>query len=361
MLGGSEKVCPAVGSEELRAMGSRERTLRRVRSFLWALLFVALAARVAPAGAQQARSRIRTSVEMVVVPVTVKDAQGRLVNDLRRSDFAVLEDGVEQRIAVFSTSPFPLSAVLLVDNNLTGREARQLQESLVALSAGFSPSDAVALMLFDQYPTQVLGLTSDPDQLFTQLKRLRLGSQVPGSASAPWTAGPRINRQPVGPGVPATPAATISAAESKNIDDAVYAAAQLLRHQRRDRRKIIVLISDGNNSRHNTQKFDDVLHVLLSSDISVYAIEVGTKLLDPKNVLSRYASLTGGDLFRGDKRTALEPLFSRAAEQARNQYTLGYIPQGTKRAMEYHSIEVRIHRTGLSILARDGYFTGGTP
>jgi VWFA-related protein len=344
----------------LRAIGSCERRLPRAKRFLPVLLLpLALAGGAVPAGAQQARSRIRTAVEMVVVPVTVKDSQGRLVDDLRRSDFEVLEDGVQQRIAIFSTSPFPLSAVVLIDNNLTEREARQLQESLVALAAGFSASDEVALMTFDQYPSLVLGLTSDPDPVFTQLKRLRLGSQIPGSASAPWTAGPRINRQPVGPGVPATPAARISAVEPKNIDDAVYAAAQLLRHQPRDRRKIILLISDGNNSRHNTEKFKDVLHVLLSSDISVYAVEAGTKVLDPKNVLGRYAGRTGGDFFRGDKRAALEPLFSRVTDQARNQYTLGYIPQGTNRANEYHSIEVRVHRPGLSILARDGYFTGG--
>jgi Ca-activated chloride channel homolog len=341
-------------------MNSRERGWLQARWFLPLLaLPLALAGGTIPAGARQARSRIRTSVEMVLVPVTVKDGQGRLVNDLRLSDFEVLEDGVQQRIAFFSNSPFPLSAVLLIDNNLGGREARRLQESLVALAAGFSASDEVALMTFDQYPSLVLGLTSDQDRLFTQLKRLRLGSQIPGSASVPWTTGPRINRQPVGPGVPTPPAMSISAAEPKNIDDAVYAAAQLLRHQPRDRRKIILLISDGNNSRHNAEKFKDVLHVLLSSDISVYAVETGMKILNPKNVLGHYSSLTGGDLFRGESRDALEPLFSRVTDQARNQYTLGYIPQGTNRGEEYHSIEVRVHRPGLAILARDGYFTGG--
>jgi VWFA-related protein len=362
MPGGSRKVIRRVEGEELRAMGRRERRIRQGAGSLLALaLGLGLAGGPAPARAQQDRSRIRTAVEMVVVPVTVKDSQGQSVDGLIQDDFAILEDGVEQRIAFFSASPFPLSAVLLIDNNLTEREARQLQESLVALSAGFSRSDAVALMVFDQYPKEILPLTGDPDQLFTQLKRLRLGSQIPGSASAPWTSGPRINRQPVGPGVPTPPAATISAAESKNIDDAVYAAAQLLLHQPRDRRKIILLISDGNNSRHNTEKFDAVAHVLLSSDISVYAIDAGAKVLDPKNVLARYAKLTGGDLFHADKRGKLEPLFSRVTDQARNQYTLGYIPQGTNRAKEYHSLEVRVHRPGLTILARDGYFTGGLP
>jgi VWFA-related protein len=345
----------------------RERKIRQRAGLVLALALASgWALADAPPRAQQpppqhAPPPIRTPVEMVLVPVTVKDNQGRLVDDLTRDDFAILEDGVEQRIDFFSVSPYPLSAVLLIDNNLPEHEARQVQESLVALAAGFSASDAVALMVFDQYPQEILELTRDPDRLFTQLKRLRLGSQVPGSASAPWTSGPRINRQPVGPGVPTPPAMSISAAESKNINDAVYAAAQLLRHQPRDRRKIILLISDGNNSRHNSESFNDVARVLLSSDISVYAIKVGAKALDPGNVLAHFARLTGGDAFRADNRQKLEPLFSRVADQARNQYTLGYIPEGTNRAEQYHSIEVRVHRPNLTILARDGYFTGGVP
>ncbi len=345
-------------------MGRRERRIRPEAGLFLALalgLGWALAGRHQQARAQQTPPRIRKPVEMVLVPVTVKDGQGRLVDDLTRDDFAILEDGVEQNIDFYSVSPYPLSAVLLIDNNLSEREARQVQESLQALAAGFSASDAVALMVFDQYPKEILGLTNDPDRLFTQLKRLRLGSQIPGSASAPWTSGPRINRQPVGPGVPTPPAMTISAAEQKNINDAVYAAAQLLRHQPRDRRKIILLISDGNNSRHNAESFDDVAHVLLSSDIAVYAVDVGAKGMEPRSVLGRFARLTGGDIFRADRRAELEPLFSRVADQARNQYTLGYIPEGTNRAKDYHLIEVRVHRPGLTILARDGYFTGGVP
>ncbi len=61
---------------------------------------------------------IRTTVELVVVPVTVKDSRGGLVSDLRQDEFRVLEDGVEQRISVFSVEAVPLSAVVLVDDDL---------------------------------------------------------------------------------------------------------------------------------------------------------------------------------------------------------------------------------------------------
>jgi hypothetical protein len=57
----------------------------------------------------------------------------------------------------------------------------------------------------------------------------------------------------------------------------------------------------------------------------------------------------------------MEELYSRVTEEARNQYTLAYSPSGTDRSTEYHSIEVRVKREGLTILTREGYYAGATP
>jgi hypothetical protein len=57
----------------------------------------------------------------------------------------------------------------------------------------------------------------------------------------------------------------------------------------------------------------------------------------------------------------MEELYSRVTEEARNQYTLAYAPSGTDRSTEYHSIEVRVKREGLTILTREGYYAGATP
>ncbi|HET7259467.1 MAG TPA: hypothetical protein VFI75_07085, partial [Candidatus Acidoferrum sp.] len=56
---------------------------------------------------------------------------------------------------------------------------------------------------------------------------------------------------------------------------------------------------------------------------------------------------------------SLEELYSRITEEARNQYTLAYIPEKTNRAKDYHDVEVRVKREGLTILTRNRYYTGG--
>lgn len=311
-------------------------------------------------GEPQARIRART--ELVVVPVTVKDAGGGIVPDIRQEQFRIFEDDVEQKIDLYSNEAFPISAVVLIDNDLPQRLAEQVDASLAAIAGGFSANDEAFVCRYDHVFHEGQGFTSDNDKLLTELKRSDLGSSpsVP-SPGGPFSSGPTINGRPVGGGpIAEERTKSIQAKTTKAVDDAVYAAAQLLMDRARERRKIIFLISDGVNGRNNTYKFDEVVKVLLSAGISVYGVGVGSAVLNRRfTVLSKYAKATGGDVYYAARREELGDLYARVTEEARNQYTLAYTPRGTDRSLDDHSIEVRVRRPGLAILARNGYYTGG--
>jgi VWFA-related protein len=317
---------------------------------------------------QDSRARIRTTVSLVVVPVTVKDGAGELVTDLEQTDFRVLEDGIEQPIALFSADAFPLSAAILVDDNLKRGTAEKVQKTLATLAGAFSASDEVSLWRFDQVPEQISeDFIGDNDKLLTQLKHIDLSSSFPGVGSYTMTDGPRVNTA-APPGPAKIPTEANGHPNTKHIDDAIFAAAQQLQDRPRERRKIIFLISDGQNAKNNTHKYEETLQLLLSSDISVYAVGVGEANLNRgitflgNNVLSKYAHSTGGDIFYGGvSRENLEGLYARVSEQARNQYTLAYSGAHTDRSKPYHTIEVRVKRPGLSLLTRDGYYLNATP
>jgi len=327
----------------------------------------------APSSAQQqattppqsdAQAKIIKNVNYVVLPVTAKDGAGRLVPDLRRDDFRVLDDNVEQRIEIFTAEAFPLSLVVLIDNDLKSKDAQQVEPSLEAIVGGLSTGDEAFICRFDQYFHEGKGFTTDQDKLLTELKRERLDSRPSVSAGGGPFDTPTINGQSV-TGGPATPRTTINieGQPTKALDDAVYAAAQLLKDRGRERRKIIVLVSDGvNNPKFNTNKYDVVLKELLRYNISVFGVGIGTVYINRKfdklDRLARYAHNTGGDVYYASKRNDLEELYSRVTEEARNQYTLAYSPRGTDPATEYHSIEVRVKREGLTILTREGYYSG---
>ena len=125
---------------------------------------------------------------LVVVPVSVKDRSGDLVTDLRQSDFRVFEDGIEQEISVFSEDGVPLSAAVVVDDDLKRSSADSVQKTLQAIGGGFSADDEVSLWRFDDVPQQISDFITDNDALITQLKRIDLNSQIQGVGSEPMTA-----------------------------------------------------------------------------------------------------------------------------------------------------------------------------
>jgi VWFA-related protein len=317
--------------------------------------------------ANDTRGRIRTTVSLVVVPVTVKDSEGELVTDLNQNDFRIFDDGIEQPIAVFSVDAAPLSAAVLIDDDLKQSTAEKVQKTLETIAGGFSSSDEVSLWRFDEVPESVSDFIADNDALLTQLKRIDLSSSFPGIGSAPMTNGPHVNTSRL-PGPAAIPSMVAGHPNNKHINDAIYAAAEQLRDRDRERRKIIFLISDGQNAKNNTHSYNDTLKLLLSEDISVYAVGVGEANLNRgitflgNNILAKYAHSTGGDIFYGGiSRQELEGLYARVAEQARHQYTIAYSATRTDRSEPYHTIEVRVRRPGLTLLTRDGYYLSDKP
>jgi VWFA-related protein len=305
------------------------------------------------------RARIHTTVSLVVVPVTIKGRGNTLVTGLEKNDFRIFEDAYEQEISEFSVDPYPLSAAVLFDDDLKRSTEERVKDTLKTVAGGFSPADEVALWRFDEVPEQLSDFIVDNDDLLAQLKQVQLDNSFPGVGSVPMTGGPVVNTDPL-PGPLQVPAMAAGHPNNKHINDAIFEAATQLRGRASDHRKIIFLISDGQNAKNNTHSYDQTLKLLLSSEISVYAVGVGEANLNHGvNILAKYAHSTGGDIFYASSRDDLETLYTRVTEQARNQYTLGYVPSQTDRAAPYHAIEVRVRRPGLSLNAREGYYPGG--
>jgi Ca-activated chloride channel homolog len=314
---------------------------------------------------------------LVIVPVTVKDSRGQLVGGLTKEDFRILEDNVERPIVSFSSEPVPILGVVLVDNDLADKQAKQVQASLKTISAAFGPLDEAALVTYDQYPTTVSNFTKDNDTLYTVLKRTELGSHSTFVYPDPATSGP-INPAPNDP----TSAVRIHGPpkyqNTSFLDDALYAAGQMLNDRSRERcakdgqdsscrtvRKIIFLISDGSDARDEKHPYEETLTSLLEDDVSVFSISVthsvpiGKSLVQHgQSELGNYATKTGGDTFYAARQDELGRMYTIVTEEARNEYTLTFSPNQTNTTKDYHSIDVRVenHGTNLNILTRDGYY-----
>jgi VWFA-related protein len=159
------------------------------------------------------------------------------------------------------------------------------------------------------------------------------------------------------------------------LNDAIVAAALELRKRDRSRRKVIFIISDGREYGSNAS-YRDTLKVLLSNGIQVYGVAVegsavpvygslqrlhvpltGSRL-GYSNALPQYANATGGEIFSGFSRDAIETTYARTLGDARNQYTLGYLTHATP-SSTHRDIEVRVARPDLKVTAKEGYYPVG--
>ena len=251
-----------------------------------------------PADKQQGPAPIRVVTNTVVVPVTVKDRNGNLVADLRRDEFRVFEDNVEQQITQLSVETVPLSLIILIDNDLKRKDEMQVDPSLVSIVSGLSTSDEAFICRFDQFFHEGQGFTRDQDNLLTQLKRTTLSSEPSVAPPGGPFNGPTISGEPA-PGAPPNPAGlqAIKGQPTKALDDAVFEAAELLKDRdSRKRRKVILLISDGQNgAKFNTHSYDETKAELLRQEISVYSVATGSSYFERKfNRLVSYSHGTPG-------------------------------------------------------------------
>ena len=311
-----------------------------------------------PAQQSEARTKISINSDLVVLPVTVKDRYGNLVPDLQREEFRIFDDSVEQTIDVFTAEAFPLSLVVLIDDDLKSEDAAQMAPTLRAITAGISSSDEALICRFDLsfYPGD--GFTGDLNKLWADLKDAQEHSGPSTAGPVPFVTPPSTH--PLGVGEPPQRAPTnLGSRPTKALDDAIHTAAELLHDRGASRRKIILLISDGlNGPEFNRHRYPSTLEALLHDNISVYSLAVGHSRKRKFSRLVDYANDSGGDIYYAVQSAAMEKLYSRITEEARHEYTLAYVPRGNNRNANYHKVEVRTLREGVTIKTRQGYYTG---
>jgi len=276
----------------------------------------------------------------------------------------------------FATDPFALSAAVIFDVGMQDGAVEKVKQTFSALEGAFSQFDEVSLYTYSTSVSKVTDFAAVGRRLTDALNNLRNVSgrnNGPPVTSGPLgPQGPTVNGVPIDP---STPKVITPAKESHVLNDAIVAAALDLSKRDRARRKVIFIISDGREYRSNAS-YSDTLKILLSNGIQVYGVAVEgsavpgygqlQKLHVPilssrvgySDILPKYANATGGEIFTGFSRDAIETTYARALGDARNQYTLGYLTHASP-SNTHREIEVRVARPDLKVTAKEGYYPIG--
>ncbi len=316
------------------------------------------------------------SVGQVMVPVTVKFGDGRLVEGLGPKDFTVLDNGRKVALNYFTSDPFQLSVAVVLDLGTHEVTLQQVYESFGSLVGAFSPYDEFALYTYSGTVLQQLDFTNNGQSFEDALNQLKVytgANNGPQPLNDPFsTSGPMVNGVPVG-GPPIAPVQTPTR-EGHVLNDAILRAGLDLGKRDKNRRKVILVVSDGQEL-GSQASYKDVLRVLETRDIQVQAVVVGGGAMPVWkqlgkfhlkeqgfwDLLPRYTRATGGGQVNAElTRNAIEDAYGRITSDVRNQYTLGYPVRSTPSSM-YHSIDVVVDRRGLRVLAKEGYYPAATP
>jgi VWFA-related protein len=321
---------------------------------------------------------LTTFTNLVLVPVMVKDSDGRLLPGLQPKDFKVLENGQPQKLTFFTSDPFALSAAVIFDTGMADVGLKKVQETLPALQGAFTQFDEVAIYTYSSTVGRVSDFNGAGKQLQVALNEVKGYSGAnngPPVTSGPLgPQGPIINGRPIDS--PVTPVSTPPKV-ARVMNDAILEAARDLSKRDRSRRKVIFIISDG-REQGSTASYNDTLKVLLTQNITVYALGVEGAaipiydrlqrvhipktrgLMGYSDILPKYVNATGGGTVYDElSQTTIERAYAAAMGDARYQYTLGYSPKSTIGG--YRDINVQVLRPALKVYAKHGYYPLPTP
>jgi Ca-activated chloride channel family protein len=263
---------------------------------------------------------IRVTTDLVVLNATVLDQNGKFVAGLKRSDFQIIEDGVEQKVAGFTAEETPFAAAILLD--ISGSMETRLtlgRSAAIRFLDGLRDADVAAVYSFDNRVQQMQDFAPGRD----------LPARTYGLRAKLLTA----------------------------LNDAVLRAADDL-SKREEKRRAIVVLSDGgeNSSRASADKALD--HALLAS-ATIYAVNMSERGpgrdLVGEGILKNLAEKSGGRYVATPGGQELRDSFAAIAEELGHQYTLVYRPLNRARDGKWRAIEVKPIRPNVIVRTRKGY------
>jgi VWFA-related protein len=267
---------------------------------------------------------IRVEVPVVDIDVLVTTKDGQFIPGLKKDNFRVYEDGVQQTVSNFNQSQAPITAVLLIEYASTNYNYMyDALNSAYTFAAGLKPEDWIAVESYDMKVQILTDFTQDKRQVLGALNMLR----IPGFSE-------------------------------RNVFDALYDTIDRIDHI--EGHKYIILISSGRDT-FSKLNLDQILKKLKDTrNITIYAVSIGRALrewldnhgyaggiqltdwLQADNQMNTFARITGGRAYFPRFDGELPEIFRDISTDIRNQYTIAYHPSNTKLDGTYRKLKVQI-------------------
>jgi Ca-activated chloride channel homolog len=283
---------------------------------------------------------LKVDVNLVVVEATVRDARGQVVDNLKRENFRIYEDGTEQQIVQFSRDELPLAVALVLDRSGSmGPVLRQVRDAAFDTLSQLKRNDEVALFAFDSTSKRLEDLTTD---------RQRIADDIAG----------------------------IYAGGGTDITDALFDAALYLGRAAPNRRHAVILVSDNDGTVQGYSSEKDVIRMALETETTIYSIKVKAggasralslplalpNALPGTGSVPKMARETGGEVIDTHTAGSVQSAMATVIARLKQRYTLGYSSTNRQRDGSFRQIDIRVSdgststSVKYSVYARRGYY-----
>jgi VWFA-related protein len=273
-------------------------------------------------------------VNLVVLHATVLNGGGDVVGGLAQSNFRVLENKVEQKIALFHNNDIPITVGILVDNSGSMRLKRPgVNAAALTFVKTSNPQDEVFIVNFNDefYLDMDKDFSSDPKDLQEALDRIDSRGETA-------------------------------------LYDALVGSLDHLKKGTRDK-KVLLVITDGQDNT-SRESLAYTVRTAQESNAVIYAIglfsdDPGSEKRHGKKALEEITKATGGEAYFPDGVEQVESICTRIAHDIRNQYTIAYYPTNTARDGTYRAVKVEVSSPRgvgrLTVRTKPGYFAPSPP
>lgn len=298
---------------------------------------------------------ISVTTSEVMLPVSVRNADGQLAGELKRKDFRVFEDGIEQPLSDLALRQVPVDVVLMVDaSSSVASNLDDFRRAAEGFASRLTADDRISLIKFDDRVELLQDWTHSTFQLRRALNRIEPGMFT-------------------------------------RFNDALLLAAQQQFGSSKSRRALIIL-SDGIDSGRGTSSLQGALRALLEAQVTAYVVSnteiaraakraeldslltgtessvrfnqlrvddlrEGLRVLDQSETnLAQLTAATGGRLYKPRSFLSLESTYAEVAEELRHQYALYFTPLNKARDGSFRRVRVETVNPTYKPQTRIGYF-----
>src|SRR5689334_4059776 len=297
---------------------------------------------------------ISVNTTEVMIPVTVRDGNGRLVNELTRTDFKVFENDREQPLSDLALRQVPVDVVLMVDaSSSVATNIDDFRRAAEGFADRLATDDRISLIKFDDRVELLQDWTKSRFQLKRALNRIEPGMFT-------------------------------------RFNDALYLTSREQFGAATKSRRALIVLSDGIDSGRGTTSLENALQSLIQAQVTVYVVSnteiaratkraeldqllsggnvqfnqlriddlrEGLRVLDrSEQNLAQLAQATGGRLYKPHTFDALESTYAEVADELRHQYALYFTPLNKARDGSFRRVRVETANPAYRPHTRVGYF-----